>query len=306
MNEENNHETIPMKKSNIPVMEDSGTTNQDTVPLHPKNRLVPELTNSEYIRSDGKGDSTSSPATGGKSTVSRSLLGGALGLAVIASAAAAYSFSTRYPLPAEELLATGSDPISNLVRKQLESQEKGHASEIKRIENDWVGKLKVAKNEAELSEKRLNSEIEKLNESIRTKESPSAPIVTEVDHAPELAALQLKLNEVEKNARSTEEEQAATIDKLSAQLMSKPAIIQTTPTKVSSVKDEPSKLETKTKNENSSPKKRWSRSWVVMAKYETGENKGKWYFEAPDGFVSRLYWNRDAAINGAELRNIEN
>jgi predicted nucleic acid-binding Zn-ribbon protein len=44
------------------------------------------------------------------------------------------------------------------------------------------------------------------------------------------------------------------------------------------------------------------RAWVRLGKYETGENKGRWYFVAPDGYQSPLYLSRDIAIHQAELR----
>jgi hypothetical protein len=49
-------------------------------------------------------------------------------------------------------------------------------------------------------------------------------------------------------------------------------------------------------------KKSNSLAWVELAKYETGENKGRWYFVAPGGFVSPLYFSREMAVRAAELR----
>jgi hypothetical protein len=43
-------------------------------------------------------------------------------------------------------------------------------------------------------------------------------------------------------------------------------------------------------------------AWKRLGKYETGKNKGRWYFEAPDGFVSPLYGSREMAVYQAELR----
>ncbi len=43
-------------------------------------------------------------------------------------------------------------------------------------------------------------------------------------------------------------------------------------------------------------------AWNSLCKYENGKNKGRWYFEAPDGFVSPLYDSREKAIYEAELR----
>jgi hypothetical protein len=42
--------------------------------------------------------------------------------------------------------------------------------------------------------------------------------------------------------------------------------------------------------------------WVKLGRYETGENKGRWYFVAPDGYVSPLYSSREQAISEAEYR----
>jgi hypothetical protein len=43
-------------------------------------------------------------------------------------------------------------------------------------------------------------------------------------------------------------------------------------------------------------------AWKILGKYETGKNKGRWYFVAPDGFVSPLYGSREMAVYQAELR----
>jgi hypothetical protein len=43
-------------------------------------------------------------------------------------------------------------------------------------------------------------------------------------------------------------------------------------------------------------------AWVRLGKYETGPNKGRWYFVAPDGFISPLYRSREIAVQQAELR----
>jgi hypothetical protein len=43
-------------------------------------------------------------------------------------------------------------------------------------------------------------------------------------------------------------------------------------------------------------------AWKILGKYETGKNKGRWYFVAPNGFVSPLYGSREMAVYQAELR----
>lgn len=43
-------------------------------------------------------------------------------------------------------------------------------------------------------------------------------------------------------------------------------------------------------------------AWRRLGKYETGKDKGRWYYVAPDGFVSPLYDSRELAVYQAELR----
>lgn len=43
-------------------------------------------------------------------------------------------------------------------------------------------------------------------------------------------------------------------------------------------------------------------AWVKLGEYQSGENKGKWYYVGPDDFTSKLYPSRKEAIEAAEKR----
>lgn len=44
-------------------------------------------------------------------------------------------------------------------------------------------------------------------------------------------------------------------------------------------------------------------AWTRLGEYKTGENKGKWYYVSPDGYISKLYTTRKEATDAAENRS---
>ena len=309
MNEESSFETVPMKKPSAPDMVNAGTGNEDTVP--PSSGIGTQTTDAGYKGLDAKAINPPKRATGGKPAFSRSLLGGALGLSVIASGAAAYSFSTRYPIPAEEALASGTDPVSSLVRDKLKSQKAANDEEMENLKKEYLVKLQAAERSVESTRGQQTADLEKLNADLKLKDDEIKKIQDtlanhDADHAQEIAANKLKVDELEKNASMDKDRLNEALAKQSADpspkvvLATKPPIL---PSMENEKEDERRSLPTKRAKETAMRESSRPEPMVsLIYGLDSRSAKQYWYFIAPDGSASERFPSRQLAISSAESR----
>ena len=182
------------------------------------------------------------------------------------------------------------------VRDDLELANKDHESAISEKDKELRAALAKADEASdELAKqaeenKGLLGKIEAADAAVQEKALLEAEIV-------ELKSTNQELTDEKAKADEEAQRLAGEVEKRSSP-PSVPVVSKTTPASAD-------RAITRYQKETDSPVRRQTdnaQAWVRLGEYKTGENKGRWYYVAPDGFVSPLYGSRELAIRNAELR----
>ena len=180
-------------------------------------------------------------------------------------------------------------------KKDMADAQEAHKDTIsKKDEELREAKAKATEESDELAKqeertKKLQSKIDAANSAVEEKERLQSEL-TELKSAKEELADQKARAEQEVLRLTGELTSRKAGTPLSGENQEAPS-----PTKPSVIRDD--------KPETSEEKPRGLQlAWKSLGKYETGKNKGRWYFQTPDGFVSPLYGSREMAVYQAELR----
>ncbi len=181
-------------------------------------------------------------------------------------------------------------------RAELAAESKAHESAISEKDQE----LTAARTKAAESAEALAKEAEKTKELLEKVETANSAIEEKDRLVNELAELK-KANEELDGQKVKAVEEA---ERLTQELASRKSA---TVAPAALVPDMPSPVKTSETTQDqpkvSVKKARGTAlAWVRLGKYETGKNKGRWYYVAPDGFMSPLYSSRESAIYQAEQR----
>jgi uncharacterized protein YhaN len=192
-----------------------------------------------------------------------------------------------------------------MVRDELDLANKDHESAI----SEKDAELKVVQAKADEVSEELAKQAEENKELLGKIEAADAAVQEKALLEAELAELKNTNQELADDKAKAEEEVqrlAVEVEKRNSRpsapsapsTPSVPLVAKTTPANADrtpiSYQEEEEPAERR--------KPRYTQAWVRLGKYETGENKGRWYYVAPDGFTSPLYGSRELAIRNAELR----
>ena len=233
-----------------------------------------------------------------------------IGVSVVAAGLAA--FSGYEFLQAKELqgklvdaqnLTASANKTNQTLESDLKTAREGLAAESKAHESAISEKdqeLTAARTKAGEASEELAKETEK-NKELLAKVEAAIPAIEEKDRLVNEVAELKKANEELDGQKVKAMEEA---ERLTQELASRKSAIAAP---AASIQDMPSPVKTLVKTEDqpevSEKKTRGTKlAWVRLGKYENGKNKGRWYYVAPDGFMSPLYSSRESTIYQAELR----
>lgn len=182
------------------------------------------------------------------------------------------------------------------VRDELDLANKDHESAISEKDTE----LKAALANAEKASDEMAKQAEENKELLVKIEAADAAVQEKALIEAELAELKSTNQELTDEKAKVEEE----VQRLESELAKR----KPTPSDSVAIKTTQPKADRPliSYDEETEPTQRRqpvnTLAWVRLGKYETGEKKGRWYYVAPNGFVSPLYGSRELAIQNAELR----
>ena len=236
------------------------------------------------------------------------LVYGLVALSLACLGGVAYSYSTRYPIPSESDLQSGKGPIVELVRSQLDAQKEVNTKEVAALKSESLAKLQSAETAARSTQKQQTAEIEKLNGDLKLKDEEikkrqSTVESNDAEHKQEIAANQLKIDELEKNAqnaRTAQVELAAEIEKLKAKIQ-QPVVLA--PKSLPPSEDPEARPTPKKKPVNSTVSVETvypSSRYMIGYGFDSKTEKGYWFFANSDGSRSNRFPSRELAAQAAE------